>query len=344
MISQRHWKKGTALENLKSPFEPAIFANQISRYAWFLRGFVFVLCLLHLGAAPVDALRLTQVELLFEITGNLNAPSDVAVNADGRIYVVDGVNHAIRVFNAEGSPLTSFGTEGTEHGQLKFPLGIALDPSGMVYVADSGNRRIQIFDPHGNFIRAITLPYDPSRPHPPDPVDLAVDTSRNRCYVVDNDNHNILVYDLSRGKFTATFGEPGTAKLAFRYPFHIALDSRQALYIVDVINTRVQILNPNGRFVAYIGGWGVDRGEFFRPKGVAVDRNNKVYVSDSYTGVIQVFDDNGYFYSAIAQQGHAGVRMFDSPVSLFIDQENKLYVVEMFANRVGVYRIKEHGK
>ena len=60
-------------------------------------------------AKPAFAIRRINVQHLFDITGNLNAASDVSVSKDGKIYVVDGVNHKIRVFNSNGKPIFSFG-------------------------------------------------------------------------------------------------------------------------------------------------------------------------------------------------------------------------------------------
>lgn len=289
------------------------------------------------SVTPVYGIRLVEARLLFEISGQLSQPSDISVAGDGKIYVVDGVNSKIRIFNQNGRSLTAFGNPGTGQGEFKNPLGIDIDRSGRIYIADAGNHRIQIFDPDGSFIAAIAM--QSSRKHPPDPTDVAVDESRNRCYVVDNDNHQILVYDLATRKLTGTYGGPGSGKLEFRYPFLLALDKARYLYIVDVINTRVQVLNPEGRFVNFIGGWGVEKGEFYRPKGVALDKNDRIYVSDSYMGVIQIFDPTGEFFAAVGEPDQGRVKKFKTPVGLFLDHRDRLYVVEMFANKVSVYHL-----
>ena len=296
---------------------------------------VLTVAILLLAVTPALGIRLINVALQFEITDQLKEPSEVAVSKDGQIYVVDGVNNRIRIYTSRGRPVSSFGREGAGDGELKYPLGIDIPDSGRVYVADSGNHRVQIFDRTGGFIAQIKLP---ALKHPADPTDVAVDETRNRCYVVDNDNHRILVYDLSNLQLLDSWGTPGTGKRAFRYPFLIALDKQKYLYIVDVINTRVQELNPDGLFVNFIGGWGVEKGEFFRPKGVAIDKNGRIYVSDSYMGVIQIFLPTGEFYAAIGEPATGKVKKFKTPVGLFIDRQDRLYVVEMFANKVGVYR------
>jgi DNA-binding beta-propeller fold protein YncE len=298
---------------------------------------VLLIFALTIPATPVHGIRLVEAKLLFEISGEFSQPSDVAVSDDGRIYVVDGVNSKIRIFNQRGRALASFGIAGSGDGEFKNPLGIDIDHSGKVYIADSGNHRVQIFDPDGNFIAAIAM--DSTRKHPPDPTDVAVDESRNRCYVVDNDNHRILVYDLATLKLMSTYGGPGSEKRTFRYPFLVALDKAQYLYIVDVINTRVQVLNPEGLFVNFIGAWGVEKGELYRPKGVALDQKDRVYVSDSYMGVIQIFDSTGEFYAAVGEPAKGAPKKFKTPVGIFLDRRDRLYVVEMFANKVSVYHL-----
>ena len=301
--------------------------------------FFWLSIILLLFPAPGFGIRLTNIRHLFDITEELHTPSDISVSKkDGRIYVVDGVNHKIRIFDQKGKLVSSFGSEGSANGEFKFPLGIDIDRSGKVYIADSGNHRVQIFNSKGSFIAQIRIP--PKNNHLADPTDVGVDDSRNRCYVVDNDNHYILAYDLSTLKLIKTYGTSGTDKRAFRYPFLIALDKDKYLYIVDVINTRVQVLNPEGQFVAFIGEWGVEKGELFRPKGVAIDKKNRVYVSDSYMGVIQVFDANGEFYAALGDPENGTVKKFRTPTGIFIDGQNRLYVAEMLANKVSVYQIE----
>lgn len=294
-------------------------------------------CFLLSGTAPAYAIRLTSVTLLHELQHDFRQPSDVSVSDGGLVYVVDGVNNRIQVFDQAGAYQFSFGGKGRAKGQFLFPMGIALDRAGRVYVADSGNGRVQVFTPTGTFLSAIDMPPGDK---PADPTDTAIDDSRGLLYVVDNDNHRILQFDLESRRLLESFGTPGEGKRQFRYPFLITLDSDGYLYIVDVINTRVQVLSPDGKFVSYIGGWGVEKGEFFRPKGIAVDRQGRAFVSDSYLCVVQVFRGNGSFYSALTDPGGQKVKKFTTPTGIFIDSNDRLYVVEMFANRVSVYHIE----
>nr|MDA3786894.1 NHL repeat-containing protein [Desulfobacula sp.] len=249
------------------------------------------------------------------------------------------VNNKIKIFDNNGKFISSFGRKGNGTGEFLFPLGIDIDDKNRIYIADSQNHRVQIFNSKGGFLSQIKIKSKTGKPA--DPTDVAVDETRNQCYVVDNDNHIIFVYDLSTFNLIKTFGKPGTGKREFRYPFLIALDKDKYLYIVDVINTRVKVLNPEGLFVTDIGGWGVEKGQFFRPKGIAIDKKNRVYVSDSYMGVIQIFQTSGEFFAAIGDTSKSKVKKFKTPMGLFVDEDSRLFVVEMFANKVTVFQMHE---
>jgi DNA-binding beta-propeller fold protein YncE len=51
----------------------------------------------------------------------------------------------VQYFNANGSFLGKWGSQGTGDGQFDLPAGVAVDGSGNVFVADSDNHRIQKF-------------------------------------------------------------------------------------------------------------------------------------------------------------------------------------------------------
>ncbi len=84
--------------------------------------------------------------------GEFNLPRDLAIGAQGRLYVVDGGNFRVVVFDRESRCLSSFGSVGKQHGQFARPNEIAVDPQGNVYVIETA---------FGNFksgARAATLP------------------------------------------------------------------------------------------------------------------------------------------------------------------------------------------
>ncbi len=303
-------------------------------------GLFLLLCVDNTPAyCQTSALPIIKSRHLFTIDAGLLHPSDVAVGPQGRIYVVDGVHHQIKIYNRDGTFISSFGSQGSAGGSFHYPLGLDVSREGSVYVADAGNHRVQIFDASGLFLQQFSLP-PPKNAKMSDPSDVAVDDTTGRCYVVDNDNHRILVYTKDGSRLIKIWGESGEKLGQFQYPFLVSMDRHAHLYVVDVLNTRVQAFNPEGRVMAYIGKWGVDRGQFYRPKGVTVDHKDRIFISDSYLGVIQIFKRFRKFIGILGDQAGEMLR-FKTPTGIYIDTTLRLYVVEMAQNRVSVYQILE---
>lgn len=87
--------------------------------------------------------------------GEFNLPRDVALGKDGRIYVVDGGNFRVQIFDKEGKYIKSFGSVGKQIGQFARPKEIAADLEGNIYVVDSAFGNFQIFSPEGELLMYI---------------------------------------------------------------------------------------------------------------------------------------------------------------------------------------------
>jgi len=82
--------------------------------------------------------------------GDFSAPTNVAVDKDGNLFVSDTMNDRVEVFDAEGAFIRTFGKNGDGPGQFTRPKGIAVDCDGHVWVADAGLNRMQVFTAEGN--------------------------------------------------------------------------------------------------------------------------------------------------------------------------------------------------
>lgn len=87
--------------------------------------------------------------------GEFNLPRDVAIGVNGQIYVVDGGNFRVQVFDRTGRYLNSFGSVGKQMGNFARPKEIATDASGNVYVVDAAFGNFQIFNAEGDLLMFI---------------------------------------------------------------------------------------------------------------------------------------------------------------------------------------------
>lgn len=89
--------------------------------------------------------------------GLFNQPTDVAIAANGDIFVTEGhsptpANNRVQKFDKNGKFIKSWGHTGSGPGEFNAPHTIALDSRGRVLIGDRNNNRIQIFDQDGNYI------------------------------------------------------------------------------------------------------------------------------------------------------------------------------------------------
>ena len=110
------------------------------------------------NAGPSAAVRVSTLAGSFQgfvdgpgATAQFHAPTDVACDGSGNVYVCDNLNYCIRkilVSTGVVSTLASGSQSGYLDGtstvaQFKVPQGVACDASGNVFVGDYGNNRIR---------------------------------------------------------------------------------------------------------------------------------------------------------------------------------------------------------
>jgi hypothetical protein len=78
--------------------------------------------------------------------GQLITPRGICLDRDGRVYVSEGSNNRVSVFETDGT----FAYHITDN--LSNPWGLTFDPSGNLHVANFSSCYVSIFDPDGKYI------------------------------------------------------------------------------------------------------------------------------------------------------------------------------------------------
>ncbi len=236
--------------------------------------------------------------------GQFQSPRQVAVAADGTLYVADSMNNRIQHLNPDGSVLQVWGTLAdiskgdAPGGTFNEPWGIAVALDGSVYVADTWNYRIQKFTADGKFI--TMWGYFGQASDSPQafygPRGVAVD-AQGRVYIADTGNKRIVVFG-PNGDYITQFGSPGLGLGELDEPVAIALDSGGNVYVSDTWNQRVQVFAPDSNGVAYtplsefpVDGWygqSVENKPF-----IAVDTAGNITVTDPELCRLITFSPDG---------------------------------------------------
>jgi hypothetical protein len=84
-------------------------------------------------------------------------PSDVAVDAEGNILILDSGNYQVKKFDESGRYLSSFGKKGNGPGEFLGATRLDVCPDGEVLINDLAIRVVNIFDSRGRFVRRFSI-------------------------------------------------------------------------------------------------------------------------------------------------------------------------------------------
>ena len=278
------------------------------------------------------------------IVSSLDSPSAVAINSLGEVYIADTGNQRVRaivsagerrpkiLITVAGNGESSFSGERTPatNATLHFPSDVALDPDGNVYFSDTGNHRVRrvnlstglISTVAGNGVagsRGVGGRGTDTRLHSPE--GLAFD-SRGRLYIADTGNNRVLRLNLNNGIIHALteVGLPGsnsTSTVAvFTGPTSLAIDSSDNLYIAEMEDHRIRMMDLGAGGISTVAGDGSadftgDGGQAIRaklnkPEGVAVDPDGNIVISDTGNRRIRRIEIGTGVITTIAGDGRRG--------------------------------------
>ncbi|MCF7808095.1 MAG: hypothetical protein K9M49_08150 [Candidatus Marinimicrobia bacterium] len=252
-------------------------------------------------------------------------PTDICGNERGDVFVLDGMNDRVVEINAAGQVRSIRPNRGT----IYKAVGIACIDN-KIWIADTPRSRILELGKNGRINQVIPLEAWT------EPVDLV--GINNQIAVSDRANHRIILVD-SNGKISKTWGNRGNGLGEFINPGLLAAGPENRLIIPDILNRRVLSYSPSGRFPQMIAKPGAQRGQIIRPKGVAMNTKQQVWISDSFTGVLQLFSLSGKYLGIAAVDGKE-LRL-KAPMGIWLDKNNRIWVVESSNDRVSVYRLRD---
>ena len=239
-------------------------------------------------------------------------PHGITIAADGRAFVVDEPNQAVRIFAADGPLAGTVGSPGEPSdtgaddslggpalartiaraaGPFHNPTKVAFAPDGSFYVSDGyGNARVHHFDPAGGLMHSWGEPGQGSGQF--FLVHCVAVLRDGRVLVVDRENDRLQVFSAT-GRHLATWA-------VVQHPASIAEDADRHVYIGELpykvgdISTRfgrltsdmpagVAVLDLDGRvierFTDFVGPKG--RQAITAPHGMAMDSHGSLYIAET---------------------------------------------------------------
>ena len=187
----------------------------------------------------------TQLSLPVRVITGFRGPCGIAFNSRGEMIVsCEYWEDQISVFNIRGERIRTIRSRDVCPEEMEYPRSMAIDDADNIYVCSRG--QLQKFTSSGELtkcIRKISSNEVEFNPH-------GITLHNNHVYVCDN--HCIRVFDLDLN-FIKTIGSHGKGKGEFNSPKDIKFDASGHMYIADLGNGRVQVLDSSGRFIRVFG-------------------------------------------------------------------------------------------
>jgi len=255
-------------------------------------------------------------------------PFNVVAAAKDNFWILDqGAGGVFQVKDGQGALLRSM-----KRGEQDFPslVGLCRMPGGDLLITDSRLNRVQRIseDLILGFGDSIALDQ---------PTGIACNRTTGDVWVVETGAHQLLHFN-SQGQLIARIGERGPGPGQFNFPTFIWIDQEGRIYLVDSMNSRIQLLDPAGSYLGSFGEPGDATGYMARPKGIATDSRGHIYVADALFHAVQIFDRQGNFLYSFGSQGQ-GTGEFWMPAGLYIDQQDHIYVADSYNGRVQMFEL-----
>ena len=193
-----------------------------------------------------------------------NTPSGLALGLDGKLYVADTMNNAIRVIDIESKDVVTLSLEEVENSNahmLNEPSNLCFDEQGAMYLLDSGHQQVKMIN--GGMVTVLAGSREP----------LLADGYRSGGY---------------------SDGPAGEAE--FNFPKGIEVHGGM-VFVADTWNHTLRIIKPDGKVVTLVGnsiagndGSGRTSNALNGPSDIVIDATGKVYCTDRWNNAIKTIE------------------------------------------------------
>ncbi len=149
-------------------------------------------------------------------------------------------------------------------------------------------------------------------------------------------NHRIQKFT-SKGEYIASAGLYGTGDGQLKYPYGIAIDEKDVLYVIDAFNHRIQKFNSDLKFISKWGSQEAIGIKLYMPHEIAIAKDGNIILSDRQNHRIAVFSKDGSLIKRFGEYGEgndAKGGQFSEPHGIAVSSAGDIFVCDRYNFRV----------
>ena len=222
-------------------------------------------------------------------------------------------------------PTFSLGQKCITKGMLYKPYGIAInDDKTLLYIAEgNGASRISVFSCQGNFVTIFS--------HVEMVCPWGIATRGDNIYITDMDSDKVFHFHqdgMMCGK--SVIGKFGSGKQEFKAPNQLAISEKGDIYIADVWNHRIQVLDCNLQFIRNI-----THPSLTHPIGVKLLLDELYVLSCEDSPCVHVLSYEGELKRSLITQGD-GEQVYGADF-FYLDSFNNIFISDWVCHQVKIF-------
>ena len=303
----------------------------------------------------------------------LSEPTDIAISAEGLIYVLDAKDGLIKIYHPDGKFLRhlshdgklltfsmaaegiyvvdkdtlivrrygyddksdyAFGSRGVGTGLFKSITGLAAGKDRKIFVGDSKSGLVNVFQAEDGIVFQ-SLPKMSSRVS----VQVLGSVPATVTALAWDGRDTLYAVDAEKKSIIRIRNGKMEGEIINKdiTPVALAVDRFSTLWVVDKESRKIIKMDDTGAILSSIGSKGSKKGQLDSPSGIAIANNGDIYIADPGNNWVQVFNNEGGFVKTISK---STVAALDEPAAIALDSVGNLYVLDKGRAVVSVFNGK----
>jgi hypothetical protein len=266
----------------------------------------------------------------------------VAVDASGRVFVVDTYNNVIAMFDADGNFLDGIiDKDVTLSEMITAKIGGGIPP-GTLFYYNNITKNVDYQLP-GKSVQSIPGPDQSDW----SPMGVRFDQAGNLLTTnIVSGTHEVLIYPAAdiNGSWPnfnpqiKNFGVEGNGNGELSFPNCVVTDSKGNYHVSDGNNGRISFWTSDLQYGTFFG-YGSTEISLNLPRGLWMDPKDHLHIVDSVGSVVRVYDVSGEEPVFLYNFGVYGIAEgeFNFPNDIYIDGTSRLYIADRENNRIQVW-------